>query len=84
MFYKGHELRTFHLFRHEDVSGVSGVGIVAEGLIFSTGKVVIQWTTDHHSIVIYDSLEDAIAIHGHGGKTEFIFPSATRLNEQHT
>ncbi len=36
-------VRTFHLERREDVSGVSGTGRVAEGVIFSDGWAVTHW-----------------------------------------
>jgi hypothetical protein len=62
-------MRRFHLVRDEDVSGVSGIGVVAEGVEFSDGKVAIRWLTGTASTVIWDNSEDAVAIHGHGGKT---------------
>src|SRR5256885_979339 len=40
-----HGMRTFTLRREEDVSGVSGTGIVLEGTLFSTGVVVVHWLT---------------------------------------
>ena len=64
------------MVRDEDQTGISGTGIVAEGVEFSDGTVVIRWQThgdDHHSTVVWDSLEDARAIHGHGGRTWFQF-----------
>jgi hypothetical protein len=62
-------VRRFVLERSEDVSGVSGTGDVAEGVVFGNGKVVIAWTRVPSSIDIYDSVEDLLAIHGHGGRT---------------
>lgn len=35
-------MKRFHLVRKEDASGVSGTGHVAEGIMFSDGKVVIS------------------------------------------
>jgi hypothetical protein len=67
------ELRVFKMIRHDDVPGVSGIGVVAVGVIFPTGKVVIQWLPEHRSIEVWDSLEGAIFVHGHDGKTEFVF-----------
>lgn len=66
-------MRRFHLERDEDESGVSGTGIVAEGVLFSSGKVVLSWLTEHTSLGIYDDLATAIQIHGHGGKTRIVF-----------
>lgn len=62
-------MRRFELTRSEDVSGVSGTGDVAEGVVFSNGKVVIAWTRVPSSIDVYDSVADLLAIHGHGGLT---------------
>jgi hypothetical protein len=61
----------FRLVRHEDVSGSSGIGYVAEGVRFSDGKVVLHWVTDGpRSTAVYESVKDVEAIHGHGGATE--------------
>jgi len=64
------QIETFVLKREEDVSGVSGIGIVAEGVKFSTGKCVLLWVTAHTSVAIYDNLDELMAIHGHDGKTK--------------
>jgi hypothetical protein len=58
-------LRTFAIYRDEDVSGVSGTGIVVEGVLFSTGVVVIHWLTPppRGSLNIFDSWEQFMAIH---------------------
>lgn len=63
-------MRRFCLSRSEDVSGVSGVGRVAEGCLFSTGKVALTWIVGTvHSMVWYESLECLLTIHGHGRRT---------------
>ena len=61
--------KLFVLNRLEDATGVSGTGIVAEGVIFSNGKCAVSWLTDVSSVAVYDSIEDVQAIHGHDGKT---------------
>lgn len=66
--------RRFLLSREHDLSGVSGVGIVAEGVQFSDGKVVIRWTTgDHPSTVVWDDIESVVFVHGHGGTTQIVW-----------
>ena len=35
-------MKLFQLHRHEDESGVSGTGIVAEGVQFSDGKCALK------------------------------------------
>lgn len=66
-------MRRFHFLRKKDASGVSGIGIVAEGVIFSNGKVAVEWLSNHASTNLYDSLSDVETIHGHQGMTEIIF-----------
>lgn len=62
-------MQAFRLIRKEDVSGVSGTGVVAVGVVFPNGHCVMQWQTGLDSIGHYNSLNDLISIHGHGGKT---------------
>jgi len=62
-------MRRFLLVRTEDVSGVSGVGTVAEGTLFSAGKAVLAWTTKWRSVAVYDSIDELEHIHGHNGAT---------------
>lgn len=59
--------------RDEDVTGVSGVGRVAEGVQFSTGDCVLVWLGTLSSVVVYRSLADLEAIHGHGGSSRVIW-----------
>jgi hypothetical protein len=67
-------LRTFHLERSIDVSGVSGTGKVGEGVVFvDTGEVVLHWFGCHASINLYHSIQDVIDVHGHGGATKVVF-----------
>jgi hypothetical protein len=69
----------FNLVRDKDVSGVSGVGAVAEGVIFSNGKVVIAWNGAVPSVTIYSSIEDVDKIHGHEGSTRIVYNNAVDL-----
>lgn len=68
--------RAFRMQRDEDATGVSGEGHVADGVLFDDGSVCIRWRTKYRSTAVYASLSDAEAIHGHDGKTRFVF--ATR------
>lgn len=67
------QLRMFQLLRDEDPSGVSGVGRVAVGVVFPSGKVVLEWLGSHNTLGIYDDLRRVEHIHGHGGKTRIVF-----------
>jgi hypothetical protein len=63
-------LRRFNLRRVEDETGISGVGIVTEGVQFTDGSCAMRWVTETSSVCFYKSIEDVISIHGHGGKTQ--------------
>ena len=64
------KMRRFILNRTEDISGMSGTGIVAEGVVFDDGTCALRWLTMRRSTVIFDNVSDLIAIHGHGGTTQ--------------
>jgi hypothetical protein len=66
-------MRRFYLRRDEDLSGVSGSGVVAEGVVFWNGKCVLNWRTKFTSTAHYDDLETLLNVHGHGGKTRLIW-----------
>lgn len=68
-----HEVRIFKLLRHDDKSGVSGVGFVAVGVVFPSGKVVLEWLGPYSTFGIYNNLADVERIHGHGGATRVVF-----------
>ena len=56
--------------RREDVSGVSGTGVVAVGCVYPSGRVVIEWREPYRSMGIYGGIDQVDAIHGHDGGTE--------------
>lgn len=69
----------FYLVRTTDVTGISGTGIVAEGVRFSDGTVAMRWleTKGPHyergvraTTVLHESLKSVEALHGHGGATQ--------------
>lgn len=57
--------RRFMMYREEQV--------VAHGIKFSSGRVVIEWFGENSSVVVWDSIDEAVAIHGHDGNTKFVF-----------
>ncbi len=59
--------------RHSDPSGVSGTGVVAEGVRYSNGTVSVQWLREPGALTIFASIGDLIAVHGHGGRTEIFW-----------
>jgi hypothetical protein len=70
-------MEPFVLLRHEDESGISGTGLVAEGVKFSSGQYVLSWLTIPKGwtrkpvgIGVYEDIDHVKAIHGHNGKTD--------------
>lgn len=61
------------LRRHHDISGVSGLGDVAELAEFSDGAVAVRWHGDHPSTAVWNDIRDVEFIHGHQGATEIVF-----------
>ena len=64
----------FTLERHIDETGISGTGTVASGIEWPDGTVALRWHSQSNpcppsSTAVYASIDDVIAIHGHGGKT---------------
>jgi hypothetical protein len=58
-------IETFTVCRQSDESGISGVGVVIEGVLFATGHVILHWLTPapRGSISVFDSLNDFRQIH---------------------
>lgn len=65
-------IRVGHILRHEDDSGVSGTGVVAEWIEYSDGEVVVHWLSHTPSTNHYRNIKQLESIHGHGGKTEMV------------
>jgi hypothetical protein len=60
--------RCFQLVRHVDVSGVSGTGVVAEGVEWSDGTVTLHWGGRYPTTTVWqDGIDALIAVHGHSG-----------------
>lgn len=66
----GRNFRRLRLRRLHDVTGVSGEGVVAEGVQFSDSRVALRWVVGSaRSTVVWDNISEAIAVHGHDGNT---------------
>ncbi len=77
----GRMFRRFVLDRNVDVTGVSGTGVVAEGVEFSDGVCCVRWMTEWPSSVVWyeRGLDSVLHVHGHDGRTVVRFldgPSA--------
>jgi hypothetical protein len=75
--------RRFALVRHIDYTGVSGVGVVAYGVVFFDGHVALRWRSDHPATSLWNSIDDLLAVHGHGDGTsvQWIDDLGGRLQE---
>lgn len=68
--------RRFYLMRHEDKTGISGTGVVADGVVWQTGAVTLHWLGGSES---YNNWPGPNAIagiertHGHGGATSIVY-----------
>jgi hypothetical protein len=65
--------RRFYFDRSEDVTGVSGAGIVAYGVEFHDGTVALRWCSKLRSTTVYSSMDDVRGIHGHDGRTKVVW-----------
>ncbi|WP_405060374.1 hypothetical protein OG474_01690 [Kribbella sp. NBC_01505] len=62
--------RCFQLVRHVDVSGISGTGVVAEGVEWADGSVALHWGGRYPTTTVWaDGIEALLTIHGHNGST---------------
>lgn len=61
--------RRFKLVRRSDPSGVSGTGLVAHGVQFDDGHVVVRWNSGSPSTSLWNCVTDLLAVHGHQGAT---------------
>lgn len=67
------EPRLFKLVRDQDVSGISGTGLVAWGVQFPDGRVATRWNGVIAQTCAWDSIEHVERIHGHGGATRLVW-----------
>lgn len=86
-------MRPFHFQRVEDESGTSGTGIVAEGVEFSDGSVVLHWFNEDNPDLDTaadgfafkpgpDGVRDTLLVHGHGNKTHVVFHDGERVTQE--
>jgi len=58
-------IQSFTVFRNDDETGISGEGIVIEGVRLATGQCIIHWLypPPKGGIAIFESMEDFIKVH---------------------
>jgi len=79
------------LYRKEDESGVSGTGVVADFVCFPDGSIVQEWRNEENpnldtkgpessGLDYRPSMDMAIQIHGHNGRTEYVYDNGEVVN----
>lgn len=58
-------IRAFTVYRKNDETGVSGDGVVIEGVELATGQCIIHWLypPPRGGIAIFESMDDFIKVH---------------------
>ena len=58
-------IKTFTVCRQVDETGVSGEGVVIEGVVLGTGQCIVHWLypPPRGGIAIFDSMTDFIRVH---------------------
>jgi hypothetical protein len=58
-------IRAFTVFRASDETGISGDGVVIEGVELATGQCIVHWLypPPRGGIAIFESLDDFIKVH---------------------
>jgi hypothetical protein len=65
--------RRFYIQRDVDVTGASGTGRVADGVLWSDGSASVRWRGEHASVVFWDRFESALWVHLHGGASRIVW-----------
>ncbi len=65
--------RRFLLNRYSDESGTTGVGAVAWGVLWPSGRVSLDWQTEHAMKGgYYDDMESVLHLHGANTALEWL------------
>lgn len=65
--------RRFVVQRNTDPTGVSGLGVVLDGILWPDGTVSVRWRGDQPSTVFWNSIDDAEAKHCYGGHSSIVW-----------
>lgn len=57
------ESRLFTIHREADITGISGTGLVLDGVVFHSGQVVVCWRSVHRSITVFEDWNAFDAVH---------------------
>lgn len=75
--------RRFALVRRVDYTGVTGGGVVAYGVQFADGQVVLRGLSERPATSMWSSMDDVVAVHGqeHDTEVQWIDRPEDALNE---
>jgi hypothetical protein len=57
------EPQLFKMVRHHDETGVSGTGVVAEGMVFSNGKCAVCWLGALSCVQVWETFDAFKKVH---------------------
>ena len=66
-------VRVFRLVRDRDITGFSGAGHVADGVVWPDGTVSMRWRGPLRTTVTAVCIDDIQTIHGHDGATRVVW-----------
>jgi hypothetical protein len=75
-------MKCFYLVRHVDVNGLSGTGVVAEGIIFDSKMCAMTWLTEYPTVTVFPNITVVKKLHGHEGATEVIIEGKSKKFEE--
>ena len=55
-------MKVFNIERQDDKTGLSGLGVVAQGVEFDDGTCVVRWMGKIKTTVMHDNMESIITI----------------------
>lgn len=67
--------KAFVLQRDTDVTGISGTGVVAQGVEFDDGTVALRWMGKWPTSVVFHEkgIDSVLHVHGHDGSTRIVW-----------
>lgn len=68
-----YKAKRFYLLRIKDISGVSGIGKVAEGLEFENGMCALSFSSSFQHVNTYANIRAVDEVHGHQGSTKIVW-----------
>jgi hypothetical protein len=68
--------RKFFVYKPGERGGLAGCQHVAEGIVFSSNKVAVNWLGGWHPVTLYDNINAAAQDICRDGKAELVWAEA--------